>query len=141
MTNNEKKIVIEVIDQSFNGTYYREILKTLTAIQKLLYLSEKERSTTKIMRFSNTTFLHTLFIKIHFEINFKVLTTRKFYGVYYYSLMRHIHGMHHPSNLVGRGLKILEEYLLRGARKFYFGWGYIVRQGRGSFVWEESRNF
>ena len=89
MTNNEKKIVIEVIDHSFNGTYYTEILKTLTAIQKLLYLSEKERSTTKILRFSNTTFLHTLFIKIHFEINFKVLTTRKCYGVYYYSLMRH----------------------------------------------------
>ena len=74
MTNNEKKIFIEVIDQSFNGkearssadyhksllvvcaffiekfpgTYYTEILKTLTEIQEFFYLPEKERSTTKI---------------------------------------------------------------------------------------------
>ena len=64
----KKKIVIEVIDQSFNGkearnstdyrrsllvvfaffierfpgTYYIEILKTLTEIQELLYLPEKK---------------------------------------------------------------------------------------------------
>ena len=66
MTNYEKKIVIEVIDQSFNGnesrssfhyhkillvicaffierfpgTYCIEILKILTEIQELLYLPE-----------------------------------------------------------------------------------------------------
>ena len=75
MTSNERKIVIEVIDQSFNskearnssdyrqnvlvvciffiqrfsGTYYTEILKKLTEIQELLYLPEKERSATKIL--------------------------------------------------------------------------------------------
>ena len=89
MANNEKKVVIEVIDKSFNdkearnssdyrksllvvcacfierfpGTYYKEILKTLTEIQELLYLPEKVRSTTKILRFYNATFLHTLLIK------------------------------------------------------------------------------
>ena len=115
MTNNEKKIVTEVIDKSFNvkearnssdyrksllvvcaffierfpGTYYTEILKTLTEIQELLYLPEKERSTTKILRFYNTTFQHTLLLKRHFENNLKVLTARKFYGVYYHSLMTH----------------------------------------------------
>ena len=88
MTNNEKKIVIEVIDQSFNGkearnssdyrknllavcvffverfpgTYYTEI-KTLAEIQQILYLPGKERSTTKILRFFNTTFLHSLLLK------------------------------------------------------------------------------
>ena len=97
--NNEKKIVIEVIDQSFNGkearnssdyrknllvvcaffierfpgAYYTEMLKTLAEIQDLLYLPEKERSTTKILRFYNTTFLHTLLLK-KIENNLKVLT-------------------------------------------------------------------
>ena len=49
--------------ERFPGTYYTEILKTLTEIQDLLYLPEKERSTTKILRFYNTTFLHTLLLK------------------------------------------------------------------------------
>ena len=112
-TNNEKKIVTEVIDQSFHGkearnssdyrksllvvcaffierfpgTYYTEILKTLTEIQELLYLPEKERSPTKILLFYNTTFLHALLIKRHFENNLKVLRIRKFFVVYYHSLM------------------------------------------------------
>ena len=114
MTNNEKKIVTEVIDQSFNGkearnssdyhksllvvcaffierfpgTYYTEALRTLTEIQELLYLPEKERTTTKILRFYNTTFLHTLLIR-HFENNLKELTARKCFGVFYHSLMTH----------------------------------------------------
>ena len=80
MTNNEKNIVIEEIDQSFNGkearnssdycksllvvcaffiqrfpgTYYTEILRALTEIQERFYLQEKERSTTKILRFYDT---------------------------------------------------------------------------------------
>ena len=109
MTNNEKKIVIEVIDQSFNvndsrssfdyhkillamcaffierfpGTYYIKILKILTELQELLYLPEKEKSTTKILRFYYTTFLHTLLL------NLKVLTARKFLDVYYHFLMIH----------------------------------------------------
>ena len=112
-TNNEKKIVTEVIDQSFHGkkernssdyrksllvlcaffiekfpgTYYTEILKTLTEIQEVLYLPEKERSPTKILVFYNTTFLYALLIKRNFENNLKVLTARKFFGVYYHSLM------------------------------------------------------
>ena len=115
MTSNERKIVIEVIDQSFNskearnssdyrqnvlvvciffiqrfsGTYYTEILKKLTEIQELLYLPEKERSATKILWFYNGTFLHTLLIRRHFQNNFKVLTPRKFFGVYYHCQMTH----------------------------------------------------
>ena len=108
MTKNEKNIVPEVIDQSFNGkeainssdycksllvvcaflierflgTYYTEILKTLTEIQELLHLPEKEKSTTKILRFYNTRALRTLLIKRHFENNLKVTTTIKFFVVY-----------------------------------------------------------
>ena len=115
VSNYIKNIVTEVIDQSFNGkearnssdyhksllvvcaffierfpgTYYTEVLRTLTEIQELLYLPEKERSTTKILRFYNTTFLHTLLIKRHFENNLKELTARKFFGVYCHSLMTH----------------------------------------------------
>ena len=43
MTNNEKKIATKVIDQSLNQ------------IQELLYLPEKERRTSKALRFCNTT--------------------------------------------------------------------------------------
>ena len=115
MINNERKIIIEVIHQSLNdkeirnssdyrksllvvcaffierfpGTYYNEILKTLAEIQKLLYLPGKERSTSKILRFYNATFLHTLLIKRYFENNLKVLTERTNFGVYYHSLMTH----------------------------------------------------
>ena len=108
MTNNEKKIAIEVIDQSFNGKearnssdYRRRLIVVCaffierfpgtyyTEIQELFYLPEKERSTTKILRFYNTTFLHTLLLKKYFENNLKVLTARKFFGVYYHSLATH----------------------------------------------------
>ena len=65
--------------ERFPGTYYTEILKTPTKIQELPYLPEKERSTTKILRFYKTTFLHTLLRKQYFENNLKVLTAKKFY--------------------------------------------------------------
>ena len=66
-----------------------KILKVLAEIQELLYLIQKKSSVTKFLRFYKTTFLRTLIIKRHFENNLKVLTVRRFYGVYYHSLMTH----------------------------------------------------
>ena len=57
-------------------------------------MSGKERSTTNILRFYNTIFLHTLLLKKHFEKNFKVLTTKKFFDVHYHSLMTHAREQH-----------------------------------------------
>ena len=56
-------IVCAFFIERFSSTYYTEILKTLTEIQGLFYLPEKERSTTKILRFYNTKF-YTIFSKI-----------------------------------------------------------------------------
>ena len=71
------------------GSYITQLLVTLAEIQELLYSPEKERSIKKVLRLCNLTFVHALLIKKYWENDLKILTQRKFFGVYYHSLMIH----------------------------------------------------
>ena len=58
-------------------------------MQELLYSPEKERIIKNILRLYNLTFVHALLIKQYWENDLKILTQRKFFGVYDHSLMIH----------------------------------------------------
>ena len=62
---------------------------TLAEIQEILYSPEKERNVVKVLRLHNITFKHAMLLKIHFANKLKKLTERKFFGVYYHSLIIH----------------------------------------------------
>ena len=111
----KKSLVKEIINTSFNGkdaknaADYRKsmllvtnwflsniknhfttnILLTLSEIQEILYLPETKRSAQKLMRLISRSFLHALFLKINIEGKIKSATERKFFGIYYHSLIRH----------------------------------------------------
>ena len=76
---------IENMESNFVSTF----LKTLTEIQEILYMTEDNRTTTTVLRLHVSVFLHALHLKINVRGNLKKLTSRKFFGSYYHSLMRH----------------------------------------------------
>ena len=62
---------------------------TLSELQEILYSAEKERNVVKFLGLHNITFKHAMLLKIHFANKLKKLTERKFFGVYFHSLITH----------------------------------------------------
>lgn len=56
---------------------------------ELLYLPDSKRNVQNILRLVNATHVHAMIIKINLRGKLKSLTSRKFFGVYYHSLIRH----------------------------------------------------
>ena len=77
------------INEKFISIYLTEILITLAEIQEILYAPEKERNVVKVLRLHNITFKHAMLLKIHFANKLKKFTIRKYFGVYYHSLITH----------------------------------------------------
>ena len=70
------------------STNIYNILLQLSEIQAIVYLNEKDRTPTKILRLYNITFIHAT--AIHESLrNTKSVTKRKLFGQYYHSLVNH----------------------------------------------------
>ena len=82
-------IVTNWCQQNLKNHFGYQLLNTLTEIQELLYLPDNQRSTSSILRLINTTFRHAMIIKINIRGNLHSTTSRKFFGVYYHSIVRH----------------------------------------------------
>ena len=65
------------------------LLEPLVRIQILLYAGENRRDQKHIFRFNNHLFLHFLLCKIVLGKNLKVLSFRKFFGLYLHALISH----------------------------------------------------
>ena len=75
--------------ENMNNHFICNLLSTLTKIQEILYLPEEARSLTSILQLIITTFVHAMIIKINIRGNLKSLTSRKFFGKYYHSIISH----------------------------------------------------
>ena len=80
-------IVTNWLIQNLPEHYITKIFSTFSEIQEITYTVEEKRSCPKILRLSNLTFALLLFI--HIKDNLKSLASRKFFGVYYHSIVKH----------------------------------------------------
>ena len=113
--NNIQERLNQIIQNSFNGNeakngsdyrkslllvgnwllettsehFATKIILTICKIQKISYLPESKRNSKKILRLSNLTFLHSMFLVINLKNNSKSLTQRKLFGTYFHSISRH----------------------------------------------------
>lgn len=69
--------------------FITKLFESLAKIQEILYLQDHKRTVQKILRLRNVTFQHAMIIKINIRGNLKKLTSRKFFGVYFHSLIHH----------------------------------------------------
>ena len=111
---DKKRMVNDVIISTFNGKeaknsadhrslllltnwfvshmknhFSTNLLETLCKIQEILYLPEEKRNAQKILQLILALFSHAMIIKIHMDGHIKSMSERKFYGIYYHSLIRH----------------------------------------------------
>ena len=82
-------IVTNWLIQNLSEHYITKIFSTFAEIQEITYAVEEKRSRPKILRLSNITFTHALLLFIHIKDNLKSLTSRKLFGVYYHSIVKH----------------------------------------------------
>ena len=82
-------IVTNWLIQNLPEHYITKIFSTFAEIQEITYAVEEKRSCLKILRLSNLTFTHALLLFIHIKDNLKSLTSRKLFGVYYHSIVKH----------------------------------------------------
>ena len=75
--------------QNLPEHYIIKIFSTFAEIQHITYAVEEKRSSPKTSRLSNITFTHALLLFIHIKDNLKSLTSRKLFGVYYHSIVKH----------------------------------------------------
>ena len=111
---DKKRMVNDVIISTFNGKeaknsadhrslllltnwfvshmknhFSTNLLETLCKIQEILYLLDEKRNAQKILQLILALFSHAMIIKIHMDGHIKSMSERKFYGIYYHSLIRH----------------------------------------------------
>ena len=65
------------------------LLKTLTEIQRIIYLKENERTTREILRLHNVCFQHFIMLRSVIGFRLKKLTSAKLYGKYMHNVMAH----------------------------------------------------
>lgn len=85
-----RKSLIDVtisLDDQIDSSYHN-ILVQLCEIQEIVYAGDNQRTSTKILRFYNLTFVHAISIHKHLR-NTKSITRRKLFGQYYHSLINH----------------------------------------------------
>ena len=75
--------------QNLPEYYITNIFSTFAEIQEITYAVEEKRPCPTILRLSNLTFTHALLLFIHIKDNLKSLTSRKLFGVYYHSIVKH----------------------------------------------------
>ncbi|XP_057299871.1 uncharacterized protein LOC130630393 [Hydractinia symbiolongicarpus] len=111
----KKKTLLEIIEASFNnkeaknasdyrrsllivtnwalknleGHFALKLLISLSKIQEILYLPANRRSMPSILHLIIATHHHAMLIKLHIRGKLTSLTKRKFFGVYYHSIIRH----------------------------------------------------
>ena len=71
------------------GHFATEIFTTLVEIQETLYATNQHRNRVSILRLRNICFKHAMLLEIHLQGCLKSLTSRKFLGSYYHSLIIH----------------------------------------------------
>ena len=82
-------IVTNWLIQNLPEPYVTKIFSTFAEIQETTYAVEEKRLCPKILRLSNLTFTHALLMFIHIKDNQNSLTSRKLFGVYYHSIIKH----------------------------------------------------
>lgn len=65
------------------------LLQTLAEMQEILYMPDSKRCPRTVLRLMNVTFRHAMLIKLNIRGQLEKLGSRKFFGVYYHSLVRH----------------------------------------------------
>ncbi|XP_047134481.1 uncharacterized protein LOC101239424 [Hydra vulgaris] len=65
------------------------LLTQLSEIQEILYLGDDFRKPIVILRLLITTFLHSIFTNIYLKRKISSMSERKYFGIYYHSLIRH----------------------------------------------------
>ena len=66
----------------------------MVEIQELSYATEEQRNRVSILRLQNVCFQHAIRLKLHIQGQLKSLTSRKFFGSYYHSLIKHAPEQH-----------------------------------------------
>ena len=74
---------------NFPEHFMTTILITMCEIQEIIYSPENNKNLQKILRLYTVTFKHAQEIKKHLRNNIKSLTSRKFFGSYYHSIIHH----------------------------------------------------
>ena len=69
--------------------FVTEILLKRAEIQEIFYKTDEYRSTTSILCLHSLCFQHVMFLKINLQGKLMTLTSRKFFGSYYHSLIKH----------------------------------------------------
>lgn len=69
--------------------FVTKILLTDAKIQEILYKTDKYRSTTSILCLYSLCFQHAMLLKINLQGKLMTLTSWKFFGSYYHSLIKH----------------------------------------------------
>ena len=69
--------------------FVSKILLPHTEIQEILYQTDKDRRTTSILGLHSFCFQHAMLFKINLQGKLMTLTSRKFFGFYYHSLIKH----------------------------------------------------
>ena len=75
--------------KNLSDHFTTQILETLCHIQEILYLEDNKRTPLTILSLIITTFKHAILLKAHLQENIKPVSERKFFGIYYHSLVRH----------------------------------------------------
>ena len=75
--------------QNHKNNFITSILRTLCEIQEILYSPDNKRSSLTILRLIITNFKHAMLLKVHIDGAVKSMTERKFFGIYYHSLIKH----------------------------------------------------
>ena len=75
----------ESIFPLYLNTSYKFIRNTIN----ILYLRDDLRKPIVILRLLIRTFLHSFYTNIHLEGNIKSMSEKKYFGIYYHSLIRH----------------------------------------------------
>ena len=76
-------------DETQPDHFLTEILLKQAEIQEIFYKTDEYRSTTSILCLHSLCFQHVMFLKINLQGKLMTLTSRKFFGSYYHSLIKH----------------------------------------------------
>ena len=75
--------------QNYLNHFITDIITTFAEIQDILYAPESKRSIQSVFRLQDITFYYALLLKIHLRGNIKSIASRKSFGSYYHSLVKH----------------------------------------------------
>ena len=86
--------------QNYPNHFITNIITTFAEIQEIMYAPYSKRSIQSVFILRNMTFYHALVLKIHLQGKIKSMASRKFFGSFYDSLVKH--SPEHCRNFSGR---------------------------------------